>query len=223
MSLRGKAWPGVCAGHFCCGAAGQVPHGHQGLQGRAGELVFKWLNCHHIGLSWVSHKHSAKHFHSITHINYLSSPLQGCGLLFYAKCAVIKFDISTWIKYVVWWANGRWLFLLAIWRMQPHDVRQRERILYSLFYLVVFLLLKLLRLISQYQEHQRWFNHFGRREHQALPWLSPCTPHEMQGYGHVCIQRCVRDILDNNRLLVIVSDVFPGTDHMIGFNCPTSG
>lgn len=113
--------------------AGQVPHGHQGLQGRAGDLVFKWLNYHHIWLSWVSHKHSAKHFHSITHINYLSSPLQGCGLLFYAKCAVIKFDISTWIKYVVWWANGRWLFLLAIWRMQPHDVRQRERILYSLF------------------------------------------------------------------------------------------
>lgn len=138
----------VCAGHFW-----QVPEGHHGLQRRAGELEFKWLNYHHIWLSWVSHKHSAKHFHSITHINYLSSPLQGCGLLFYAKCAVIKFDISTWIKYVVWWANGRWLFLLAIWRMQPHDVRQRERILYSLFYLVLFLLLKLLRLISQYQEH----------------------------------------------------------------------
>lgn len=137
--------------------------GHQGLQGRAGGLVFKWLNYHHIWLSWVSHKHSAKHFHSITHINYLSSPLQGCGLLFYAKCAVIKFDISTWIKYVVWWANGRWLFLLAIWRMQPHDVRRRERILYSLFYLVVFLLLKLLKLISQFQEHQRWFNHFRKK------------------------------------------------------------
>lgn len=135
VSLLGEAWPGVCAGHFSWhGAAGQVPQGHQGLQGRPGELVFKWLNYHHIWLSWVSHKHSAKHFHSITHINYLSSPLQGCGLLFYAKCAVIKFDISTWIKYVVWWANGRWLFLLAIWRMQPHDVRlEKDSLLFILF------------------------------------------------------------------------------------------
>lgn len=145
--------------------------------------MFKWLKYHHIWLSWVSHKHSAKHFHSITHINYLSSPLQGCGLLFYAKCAVIKFDISTWIKYVVWWANGRWLFLLAIWRMQPHDVRQRERILYSLFYLVVFLLLKLLRLISQYQEHQCWFNHF-RRNTERCPGFLHALPMK---YKDICM------------------------------------
>lgn len=76
--------------------------------------------------SWVSHKHSAKQFHSITCINYLDSPLQGCGLLFYAKCAVIKFDISTWIKYVVWWAKGRWLFLLAIWRIQPDNASRAQ-------------------------------------------------------------------------------------------------
>lgn len=54
-----------------------------------------------------------------------------------------------------------------------------------------------------------------------LPWLSPCTPYKMQGYIRVCIQRYVRDILHNNRLFVIVSEFFPGTDHMIGFNCPT--
>lgn len=43
-----------------------------------------------------------------------------------------------------------------------------------------------------------------------LPWLSPCIPYEIQGYVHVCIQRHVRDLLDNNRLFVIVSVFFPG-------------
>lgn len=34
---------------------------------------------------------------------------------------------------MVWWANGRWLFLLAIWGTQPDDVRRRGgMMLYSL-------------------------------------------------------------------------------------------
>lgn len=64
--------------------------------------ALKGLKYQHISVVLgFTHKHSAKQFRSIAHINCLSSSLWGCGLLFYAKSPVIKFDISAWIKYVV--------------------------------------------------------------------------------------------------------------------------
>lgn len=40
---------------------------------------------------------------------------------------------------------------------------------------------------------------------------------------NVSAYRDVRDLLDSNRLFVIVTVFFAGTDHMIGFSCPIPG